>query len=479
MKGLTFGQARDLINNTCRALDIRGIALKADSEWQCAVAVIRLTYRSTEKVREDQKALRERLGEVGSENVKVLFDSLSISELESLLGTVRENHLTIAGQDLKLRSKGSDLFLERVLEYSNLSQNEPDMLYPHYEVMLLAESEPRRLLDAAGVTGPSLGIQNVDDLQSWLGASVFGITVVMVIAIPVYAQIYHPLHLRSGVVHAQFSAHQWLLKRSKKIGILRPGYNQSPVERRELELDETAHSEDITSGVAKGSFSIDPTQRDARVEFQFLDAELGVLCEREGLILHMLAPYQTPLYTAFSYFEGGRNLESYLLNPRGKQADSQFSSAVSWLLQLCGFRVLNLSLLPDAEHLRIDGKEEGSCDILATLESGSTSSVLLIDCTTAVPRQDKLARIRLTGEEIAKQAAGLFEKLQVTVRPIIAISKDVPELRNPEYLQAGTNILDKSQLQILLELIRAGAQEQATRTLCDWLSLPYPTSPAR
>lgn len=146
------------------------------------------------------------------------------------------------------------------------------------------------------------------------------------------------------------------------------------------------------------------------------------------------------------------------------------------MLELCGFKVLNLSLFADAEHLRIEGKEEGSCDILAALESGSTSSVLLIDCTTAVPRQDKLARIRLTSEEIEKQAADLFSKLQVTVRPIIAVSKDVPELRNPEYLQAGTHIIDKSKFQILLEFIRAGNQEGATRTLCDWLRLPYPTS---
>jgi hypothetical protein len=165
------------------------------------------------------------------------------------------------------------------------------------------------------------------------------------------------------------------------------------------------------------------------VEFQFLDTELGILATREGLIAQMLAPDQVPLHTAFSYFEGGKNLEIYLLAPKGRQADSQFSSAVSWLLELCGFRTLNLSALPDAEHLRIDGKEEGSCDIIAAAES-SPASLLLVDCTTAVPRQDKFARIRLTAEEIAKQAASLFERLQVTVRPVIAVSKDVPALWN-------------------------------------------------
>jgi len=476
---LMFGQVKDLIDNTCRAMDIRAIACKANSKWQCTIVVIRLTYRSTEKVKEDQKALRERLGEVGSKNVMVLFDSLPISELETLLAKVRENHLTVASQDLELKSKGNDLLSERVLEYSNLSRNDPDMLYPYYEVMLLSESEPRKLLEAAGVTGPSLGINNLDDLQSWLGASVFGSSITMVIAIPIYAQIYHPLHLKSGVVQAQFSAHRWLLDRSKKIGMLRPSYNQSPVERRELELEEVAHSEDIITGVVKGPFSIEPSQKDALVEFQFLDTEFGVLCKREGLICRMLRPDQAPLYTAFSYFDGGKNLDNYLLNPRGRQADSQFSSAVSWLLELCGFRVLNLSLLPDAEHLRIEEKEEGSCDVLAALESGQMSSVLLIDCTTAVPRQDKLARIRLTGEEITKHAAGLFEKLQVTVMSVVAVSKNVPELRNPEYLQASTYILDQSQLKVLLELIRVGNQDQAIGTLCDWLSLPYPSSSVR
>ncbi|GAI64858.1 unnamed protein product, partial [marine sediment metagenome] len=58
--------------------------------------------------------------------------------------------------------------------------------------------------------------------------------------------------------------------------MLRPGYNQNPVERGELDLQETARSEDIVTGVVKRSFAIDPTQRDAQVEFQFLDTELGI-----------------------------------------------------------------------------------------------------------------------------------------------------------------------------------------------------------
>ena len=478
MKGLTFGQIQDVVNNTCRAMDIRGIALKKDSEWQCVLSIVRLTYRSTEKINQDQKALRSRLGEVGNESVAIFFDSLPISELPSLLEKVKQGHLNVAGHNLMIEWKGSDLLSGKLLEYGHLNQNEPDMLYPCYEVQLLSENEPRKLLESAGITGPSLGIHSVDDLQSWLGASVFGSTIAMVITVPVYAQVYHPLHLEAGEVQAQFSAHDWLLKRTKIIGMLRPGYNQSPVERGELDLQETGCSENIVTGVVKRPFNIDPTQRDAQVEFQFLDTELGILATRKGLISQMLAPDQVPLFTAFSYFEGGRNLETYLLDPRGKQADCQFSSAVSWLLELCGFRVLNLSALPDAEHLRIDGKEEGSCDIIATAES-SPASLLLVDCTTAVPRQDKFARIRLTSEEITKQAASLFEKLQVTVRPVIAVSKNVPELRNPEYIQAGTYILDKSQLRILFELVRAGNREKATRTACDLLSVSYPTTPTQ
>ena len=478
MKGLTFGQIQDLVNNTCRAMDIRGIALKRDSEWQCVLSIVRLTYRSTEKINQDQKALRNRLGEVGNENVVVFFDSWPISEFQSLLAEVRQGHLNVAGRHLMIECKRNDLLSEKLLEYGHLSQNEPDMLYPCYEVQLLSENEPRKLLEAAGITGPSLGIHSVNDLQSWLGASVFGSTVVMVITVPVYAQVYHPLHLKAGDVQAQFSAHDWLLKRARIIGMLRPSYNQSPVERGELDLQETARSENIVTGVVKRPFTLDATQRDARVEFQFLDTELGILATGEGFTAQMLAPDQAPLYTAFSYFEGGRNLETYLLDPKGKQADSQFSSAVSWLLELCGFRVLNLSALPDAEHLRIDGKEEGSCDIIAVAES-IPASLLIVDCTTAVPRQDKFARIRLTAEEIAKQAASLFGKLQVTVRPVIAISKEVPELRNPEYIQAGTYVLDKSQLQTLMELVRVGNREKAARAACDMLSLPYPATPTQ
>ena len=142
MKGLTFGQVQDLIYNTCRAIDIRGVALKSNSEWQCVSAIVRLTHRSTEKVKEDQKILKEKLGEVGSENAMVFFDSLPISELQQLLTGIKEEHITIAGNDFVLKSKRDDLLSEKVFEYADLSQNEPDMEYPHYDVMVLSEVAP-------------------------------------------------------------------------------------------------------------------------------------------------------------------------------------------------------------------------------------------------------------------------------------------------------------------------------------------------
>ena len=145
-------------------------------------------------------------------------------------------------------------------------------------------------------------------------------------------------------------------------------------------------------------------------------------------------------------------MENYLLNPRGKLADSQFTSSVSWLLELCGFKVLNLSMIREAEHLRVNEKEEGSCDIIAGLGSGSKSSILIIDCTTAVPIPQKLAKIRLTKDELFKQAATLFEKLQVTVRPTVFVSKDIPELRSQRSSGLSTKIIDQSQLKILLAL---------------------------
>jgi len=146
MKGLTFGQIQDLVNNTCRAMDIRGIALKKDSEWQCVFSIIRLTYRSIEKINQDQKVLRNRLGDVGNENVVIFFDSLPISELQALLTGVVQGYLNVAGRNLIIEGKGGDLLSEKLSEYGHLNQNEPDMMYPCYEVQLLSEKEPRKLL---------------------------------------------------------------------------------------------------------------------------------------------------------------------------------------------------------------------------------------------------------------------------------------------------------------------------------------------
>jgi len=476
MKGLTLSQIRSVVENTCRAVDIRAVAFKAESGWKCAVAVIRLTYRSAEKVRQDHQALIHRLGEVGNDSVKVMFGNLPVNQLDSVIMQLSNNELTMGTDSVSLESKGNDLWVEKLADYANLSQDEPDAPYPCHEVMLYSDETPQRMLEHAGVTAHSLGLQSLNDLQSWLGASVMGHNVGAVLVIPVYAKIDHPFHFTGGSVQARFSAHKWLFDRCNKTGVLRPGYNTSPVARKELKVSELGYSDDIVTGLLSETFPLDPLRTDSLVEFQFTDTALGILAEADRHVSQMLSPSRAPLYEAFSHFDGGKNLDDYLLDPKGKEAEAQFNSAVSWLLQLSGFSVLNLSLLPAAEHLRVEGKEEGACDMLAALESGQKSSVLVIDCTTAVPRPDKQARIRLTSEKTRELAGELFRALQVTVRPVIVVSKDVPELQNPQYRNPDDYVLGKPQLRELLELVRAGNRDQAVMTLCRWLSLPYPKS---
>ena len=290
MSELAFGQVKGLINNTCRAMDIRTIAIKSDSEWQCAVAIVRFTHRTVESVKNDQGEIKDRLGDVGGDRVSMLFDSLPISELESFIAKINKNHITVTGLDLTFTAIPKDIQSERLMQPSNIIENNSDSPYPYYEVMLLSDSEPRRLLEKAGVTGPSLGIRSLNDLQSWLGSNILGNVVVIVFVIPVYLQIHQPLYLKSNLIQARFSAHEWLWDRCRKIGMLQMGYNQSPIERKELALKDSTIVDDIMEGILASSFSLDTMYTDARVQFQFLDSEFGVLNECERLVTQMLSP---------------------------------------------------------------------------------------------------------------------------------------------------------------------------------------------
>ncbi|GEM_PF-6626248 len=308
MRGLILSQVRSVIENTCRAIDIRVVAFKAESGWKCAVALMRLTYRSVEKVRSDHEALTHRLGKVGNDSVRVILDSLPVNQLDSVITQLSNNKLCLGTDTIFLESKGNDLWAEQLIHNFDLNRNEPDALYPCHEVMLRSDETPQRVLESAGVTAHSLNLPSLGDLRSWLGASVMGSNVAAVLVIPVYAKIDNPFHFIEGSVQARFSAHKWLFDRCKKTGVLRFGYNTGPVARKDLRVSEPRYSDDIVTGLLSETFPLDPAQSDSRVEFQFTDVTFGSLAEGTGHVSQMLNPSRDPLYKAFSYFDGGKNL---------------------------------------------------------------------------------------------------------------------------------------------------------------------------
>lgn len=474
MRNRTLAQVSDYINNCIRAIDLRMIGLKSGTEWNCVVCILRLTHRSVQQVKQEQTVLLEQLSEINSSDVKVLFTGLPVKRLESVLAELRTGYMTLDNVSFRIKSRGNGLSSERLTDMGDFNRGNADSHYRSLWIGMSAEQTPAQLLERAGIAPDTLGTTRINDLDSWMGATVFGNSVVVHLVLPMYATIEHPIDLTEGDFFARFTAHKWLFDRCSRFAVLNESWQGPPAARRPVETEVEQESDEFVRGMLKTNFRIDPAKRDASVKFQLQDKEFGLICEQQRSLHNLLSPVPNPLFTAFSQFEGGKKLRAFLLDPRGTQADKQFSAAVAWLLELLGLKVLNLSSFPEAEHLRVEGKEEGSADILVAPVASEESWVLVLDCKTTVPRPDKEAWTRVTAETVSKLSDHLFNKLHVMVRPVIVTSKPVPELLPPKRPQGDTYVLDASHLRILIDLLEKDQQGEAIGQLRSWLSLPYP-----
>lgn len=123
-------------------------------------------------------------------------------------------------------------------------------------------------------------------------------------------------------------------------------------------------------------------------------------------------------------------------------------------------RCIPLTVYKEREHLRRDGIEVGSADLL--IYDDQYGDLIVADLTVAPPPTDKLQRLRNT-------ASDLSERLGLPVRAVLIAPID------PEFFLQNTNLrplafVDKNQLDSLWNLIREGNVEAALNYFRTWLN---------
>ena len=145
------------------------------------------------------------------------------------------------------------------------------------------------------------------------------------------------------------------------------------------------------------------------------------------------------------------DLEKQLKNPEpiGRLDKSGiFERAVYWLLTLSGYNAIKLD---EREFLYGKNRKRlNSIDILAF--NPREAQILLIGCTTGVPDNKKIARIKISYDKILKQYPTFNEK---TI-PIYISSEKLNEEIKTDAIKNNVKIIDQDDLMKILHQLKLG-----------------------
>lgn len=159
------------------------------------------------------------------------------------------------------------------------------------------------------------------------------------------------------------------------------------------------------------------------------------------------------LLRLFNLSDAGRRMEGYLLQDTD---DRKFESAVSWLLEIVGFRTMNLNKEAQGEKFRQsqNGVVIGSADILAYDQE--KVRWLVVDCTIGTPDADKLDRIADLSRHL---------RSQVPECDAVVVSAKAAAATKENAERQGIIVIDRTDLEKMLGLVKAERFEKAKRVL--------------
>lgn len=160
---------------------------------------------------------------------------------------------------------------------------------------------------------------------------------------------------------------------------------------------------------------------------------------------------QPDLWQVFNRFEAGKRMENYLLRDKD---DRKFESAVSWLLEIVGFRAMKLNKDARGEAFREGEAVVGSADILA--QDTETGRLLVVDCTVGLVDTDRLQSIANLRNRLGSQ--GVF------CDPVI-VSSENADLKRKEGRSLGVTVVDRTDLEAMTTFVKAGRFDKAKKLL--------------
>lgn len=453
-----------------KCIDLRTATVWIDGKWLNVLTVIRFTFEDLEAIEEKYEKLKGKWGSMKEDDFQIALKALHASKWHDLQDSFSKGIFDMNEFNVEL---------EKQVNLGELKCNFYD--YPQYTRKIdewplfegytitsanfnqqLGKAEPK--IKLKGFPTIYTGICEMLQIKYNSGSNLN-----LVISAPLYAKI-DDIDFWGQSAKVSVKRHkdmQGLRLNTilwKSTGALGSSYEKTDeikdLDYVDIDTDRTLTTEFFSYFKwSKEFLNASPIDYlDARLIFKPLEAlEIDKKGHYISRYLDRKSAVKNPFYNAFSRFCSRDEHFNQLLSPhtyRPKQKmgfDKVFERAVSWLLSLCGFNVIQLD---EFEKLKVKGEkvEYDSVDILAY--NNVKSSLFLVACTIGIPKvEEDITRLN---EVKRKMFEELFNETSLQIFPIIFSScKDLSPIKEAGQ-RYGVKVVDGNDTERLMNMVRDG-----------------------
>lgn len=441
-----------VLRDTYRSIDIRAVLAKskAESIWYSVVLKVLLTKDSRTELKQTQETKQSKLGTIKREKFRVVFENKDVQQLESVLSEIKNGCLTLNGDRTKLVGADFQNIFQKDIVNDQLYTT-PDQRSGNTHKMVFTampenpESFTRNILQ---VTEEEQGIK-FSEIYSWLDATPASLVNPnnVLLIFPIYCKRLTLTSDEKGKFLTKYSIHRLLLSECLvKVKIFR---NENIVERPEFQMKEYIQSpyEDMAT------IRLPMTQTMLPIDYLELEVVhkslegIGLSCDTvygseisdKSERSRKVEKTKFPLFSAFNHFRAGKNFADYILSYDNKKQEV----STTWLLALLDFVPVRLGAV-DKNDEKMCHEDRYAADIIAYTTNNEISS-LVVDCTTSVPPNDAIDKIRNTANQINLKIGITFVP---TIFSSVECTSSIQHSRN-----SGVTIIDRNDIEELLKLI--------------------------
>jgi hypothetical protein len=475
---LTLDAALERLGETYQSIDASALVRSSENEWENLALVIRFGNETTDEIQERHEGFRERFGNLFGDDGGVLYEVSDFDAWDRFEKRFSEGYVDFAGRSVKTCVKADDFTSTLCRNFSDTTEAFQLDKFPRISCQIPFDSGNRRDLREDNFAGVALNEKEL--AKSCLGfdpEKSYGVLVV----VPIYCRVSDKDFSNAECPTIGLLSHP-SLKSGLECALVQKSnlhdYRERVRKSTHFENSALQWTEDNNWVRADLQFPIemhDFVRRDV-VEAR-LAMDFGIV-DTEAMYLRELIPLSSPdrnlsppVLSALSVCEGWMRIEEMLgLAERrppfiGKETDA-FLFGVSWILEVIGFRVVQMENSRAGFSLgRIRTEEDqggklelGEIDILASDDENGV--VYAIDCTMNPPASKK-------ADSLSNCADFIESAVGVHCNPVIFVATRAP---NSKDSIKTTMVIDRDDISQMLDLITQGEVDEAGR-LFDSLTL--------